>query len=403
MTALGFLVGSLRLAGLLGLALLVVGAWQGLEAFSFAQEAKVREGTFLGYAAVERLERLRSTSGPNRDVRVTAYHPMFAWRDAAGAEHRAQEDAPHLVPWLDTGQAVQILVPPGRPEAARLAHPASLYGGGAVAALFGVLLFALPWLGARRLEGWASAESGAGTGLRAALLKPLPLGGLLGVLGWLLVLGGAAAVPVFLLIRADEARLAEEARLESEPAGSPPVEEPSLSTGATAAGEPARTPAPRERPGERLAAELRRAPREVHPLEAAARRYDLEEVRRLLDEGQSAKGFSPAVVKTLVARGEVELVRALADGGFDLDQRYARQTFGDQALWRGDEAMVRLIRDRGGRFEAPPAFVALVAGDIDALRVALRGSPVEPRFRGSTLARFAERHRLTHRLEAARR
>ena len=123
---------------------------------------------------------------------------------------------------------------------------------------------------------------------------------------------------------------------------------------------------------------------------------------RLLDAGADVGDLPLAVVKTLVRKEDVASLRVLFEHGFDLSQRYARQTFGDQAVSQRSTAVVRLVQAFGGEFDAPPEFVALVAGDVEALAAALAAAPPERQWRGVRIDHFARHPDAKALLAAAR-
>ena len=133
--------------------------------------------------------------------------------------------------------------------------------------------------------------------------------------------------------------------------------------------------------------------------------YGPDELAELAAKGYPLARVRPSVVKSLVGKGDADSVaklRLLFEAGFDLSQVYARRTFGDQAVSRGKADVVRLIREHGGRFEAPPEYVALVLDDEPALAAALDAAPAERRWRGQTIDAFAKRLRKTDLLDRAR-
>ncbi|MBL9012772.1 MAG: ankyrin repeat domain-containing protein, partial [Myxococcales bacterium] len=88
------------------------------------------------------------------------------------------------------------------------------------------------------------------------------------------------------------------------------------------------------------------------PLFHAADRADLATVRVLLDAG--AKPRANGTTLRAAVRGELEMVAALLDAGFDIDELQDGRTLVQAALESGRDAVVRFLLDRGASVRGRP-------------------------------------------------
>ena len=401
-----------------GFALLVAAAAVGFMVYNlhFALNAEVRPGEFLAYHAVRIKTRVLDSNGSYRDSFSEEYRPSFRYTGADGVAVTVSEGEAHVVTYLDPGDAIEVLIDAGGARTPVINGFIPLYGDGVVLLLVAGLFFWLAEFARRKVLRLFTGErpDGRPAGPFARLLSVSTDVG-----------GGAAAAPstkgdtpaprprpgagrrLALVLAVALLGVALFAFLwlgEDTPPAPAPVD---AQFGAGV--DVANLPPPELPPEEAVPAAAEPAPpagnrtrSEPSAVERAARRGDAVELARLLAAGGSLADVRPAIVKTLIARGDVETLRVVFSNGFDLSQRYARQTFGDQAVSARKRDVVRLVREFGGLFEAPPEFVALAGEDLPALRAVLAERPGDRRWRGMSIDSFARKPAAKALLEQAR-
>ncbi|MGD8377212.1 MAG: hypothetical protein PVF68_13845, partial [Acidobacteriota bacterium] len=151
-----------------------------------------------------------------------------------------------------------------------------------------------------------------------------------------------------------------------------------------------------------LALPPRQEPRGGHLSAAhAARAGDHAALREFIEDGADIADINPANLMAPISEGKVETLRLLFEHGYPWDS-YAGSTLGDHAVQYGQTEIVLLAQEYGREFRAPPEFVALVAGDENALRAALKEAGSGRQFLGRDIAYWAETHGRQALLAAAR-
>lgn len=217
MTVYGVLRGCLLLGFLLGMGVVGVGVWLGVDAAADAWEGTEVPGTFKGYHRVVTQKVDRRSDGHQRLVDVESFYPMFTYTHPDGTQREHTGSQNQLIRHLDAGEAVSVVLPRDGGEP-RLNDVLSLYTQPVIMVLIG-LLFAIFWATvakvASRILGPAPV-SGHGDAAPASPLyaharewgqREVRLGGLGIVLGGFLLLaaGGAGAVLYLLSVRQDPA------------------------------------------------------------------------------------------------------------------------------------------------------------------------------------------------------
>lgn len=388
MSVLGIIKFSLGLMALMGFAVMAMGAWKIWAAYDFAAKAEGVPGVFAGYHTERRTEKFRDSDGRTSYRQVEEHFPMFAYRDAAGREQRVTGAHSHVFRVYDYGDKVEVLLPPAGQEASRpgprLGGFYALYFSSIFTILLGSVFVLAPMGGYKLAQRWMSppAETNGAhqaptpadmlQRTRDSVIPVREVVFLVGGLGLIFVVVGGAMYLGFAHKKQDEAVAAQ---------APPEADHRQIADEA-----PPPKPAPEpERPVYQQAGS-----EEIYE---AARWGKHEVVAELLAEGDRVYDIRPAAVQALIRKDDLTTLKLIFKDGFDLSQQYARQTFGDQAVAEGRTEIVRLIREHGGVFEAPQAFVALAAEDAGLLREALKADGDTPRFRGMTIERYAERYR----------
>ncbi|MGD8377601.1 MAG: ankyrin repeat domain-containing protein, partial [Acidobacteriota bacterium] len=367
------------MAGILaGLAIFTAGTWRMASSVRFSRESTVLRGTFLAYVE----NRVGGASDEKRFFRNS--YPRFEFEMADGTRREVVGAENHLFRVFRGGDRVEVLVHPDGRERIRAFVP--LYAHAVNLLLLGGLLFVMALGGLRSVQSWDRAVSGGDPAVQVPGPEArAPSGWSIGPVAFgilLLVAGGTVGVNLVL----SRSRVAPPERTSPEGldrAGGGP--DPERLDRSNRGPEPATAEPDVDLSGPADGAEPP-APPSLH---AAAREGDVEALASLLDAGRSVEDLEPAMVMHLVRRDDTGAIRVLLEHGLDPAGEYGGRTIGDHAVAAGSAEVVKLIQDHGGRFDAPPAFVALAAGDREALTAALPQADPSAQFTGSTLPWFA--------------
>ena len=406
MTVLSFIKGCLIMVALIGVVFFAVGLYQIWSTYNFAKTAEVRPGTFSGYQVVQRDSFPKDSSDSRRKTTETL--PMFMYTDEKGQNRLETGRKAHLFQRFKHGDKVKVLVSRDGAGPPRLGDPFSLYGGGTGLCLIGITLIILIFFGIGKVdhflrtpaENMYETQTGIHSYLRQISRSRLPVGDMVIIVGgFLLLAGGMIGFGSYIVIkRQDPALITAIQKNDIQRARILAAEGRGID-GRNSDKETALIVALKANQPHVARAILScwvnantAASDGTSAAQLAAANGDHRTLAMLLKKGAQTFSIKQYVVHDLIAKGDTATLSVIFDNNFDLDRKYMRLSFGDHAVIQGKADVVRLIQTKNGLFKAPPAFIALVLNDPDALNAALQTpGAFNEIFHKLTLRKFAQK------------